>query len=108
MPRRRSDGLTDLSFGTSAAGVAAATLVVAAAAIAGCQAGTADTGCQIGRQIVLPGTTPLPLWPEVRIDRLDGGFVLLGSDTTAVRWTAIDMMGTTAAEQVVALPPGAL
>jgi hypothetical protein len=57
---------------------------------------------------VLPGTTPLPLWPEVRIDRLDGGFVLLGSDTTAVRWTAIDMMGTTAAEQVVALPPGAL
>ncbi|HEY7377018.1 MAG TPA: hypothetical protein VIF57_32965, partial [Polyangia bacterium] len=106
MPRRRSDGLTDLTFGTTAVGAAAA--LVAVAALAGCQAGTADTGCQIGRQIVLPGTTPLPLWPEVRIDRLDGGFVILGSDTTAVRWTAIDMAGTVATEQVVALPPGAL
>ena len=58
MPRRRSDGLTDRTFG---AAVGSAAIVLAAA---GCQAGPVDIGCQITRQIVIPDTMPLSLLPE--------------------------------------------
>src|SRR5262249_54422147 len=98
---------SDLTFGTTAAGVAA-TLVVAVVAVAGCQTGTADTRCTTGRQGVLPRATPLPLWPEGRIDRLEGGFVLLRADTSPGRWTATATLGAAAPEQAVALPAGTL
>jgi hypothetical protein len=104
MPRRRSDGLTP----RTTAATAAAFIVALAIGGLGCQAGSTDIGCTTQHQIVLPGTTPLPLWPQVRIDRLDGGFVLLGSDTTSVRWTVIDGGGHVGTEQVLALPAGAL
>src|SRR5262245_988988 len=100
MPRRRSDGLT--------LGVAAATVGVAAFAIAGCQVGTGDTGCSITRQIVIPGTTPLPLFTQVRIDRLGSGYVLIGADDTSVRWAMMDAVGHVGAEQTLALPAGTL
>ena len=90
---------------TPAAGAA---VLLAAVLVSGCPASDVDNGCLVSRQIVLPGTTPLPLWPEVRLDRLGDGFVLIGSDTTAVRWTSIDKDGHAAAEQVLALPGGAL
>jgi hypothetical protein len=104
MPRRRS-GLSDRIAGVSSV----VGSVVAALALAGCQAGSTDIGCQITRQIVMPGTTPLPLWTNVRIDRVGGSVVILGTDdTTAVRWSVIDPGGVVGAEQVLALPPSTL
>jgi hypothetical protein len=101
--------VTERATGTLlVAGPVAAAVVGLALAVAGCQAGSTDIGCQTMHQIVLAGTTPLPLWPQIRIDRLDGGFVLLGSDATSVRWTVIDGSGNVGTEQVLALPAGAL
>src|SRR4051812_2589470 len=98
MPRRRSHRLTP--------GIAAAA-VAAMLAAAGCQAGATDNGCQVTRQLVLPGTTLLPLLDQVRIDRLPAtGYVVLGADDSAVRWTAIDVAGAVGAEQSFALPAG--
>src|SRR5436190_2242082 len=97
MPRRRSHRLT---VATTTAGLGGLALTLAA-----CQAGPTDNGCLVTRQIVLGGTTPLPLAPEVRVDRVGAGLVVLGSDGSAVRWTAIDAAGTVAAEQAYALPP---
>jgi len=96
MPRRRSHGLT-------LGGVGAALLTVA-----GCQAAQVDNGCQITRQLVMPGTTALPLLTNVRIDRLGAGYVLFGADDTAVRWAIIDGAGTIGAEQSFPLPAGTL
>jgi hypothetical protein len=95
MSRRRSHRLT---FGAAAA---AGAVVFA---VAGCQAGSSDNGCQITRQLVLPGTTPLPLLTEVRIDRVGAGFALIGSDATSVRWSMVDARGAVGTEQVFALP----
>ena len=48
---------------------------------------TTDAGCQVTRQLVLPGTTPLTLLPDVRIDRVgDGLRADRRDDDTAVRW----------------------
>jgi len=108
MPRRRS-GLTDPIARASLVAGPVAALAALAAALAGCQAGPGDIGCQITSQIVLPGTTPLPLWTQqIRLDRVGDGVVFIGSDTTSVRWTAIDASGAAGAEQVLAMPAGTL
>src|SRR5436190_605390 len=65
MPRRRSHRLT---VATTTAGLGGLALTLAA-----CQAGPTDNGCLVTRQIVLGGTTPLPLAPEVRVDRVAPG-----------------------------------
>jgi hypothetical protein len=75
-------------------------------AVAGCQVAAFDNGCQIVRQLVLPGPTPLALLSDVQIARAGSGFVLLGADATSVRWTAIDANGTFGAERAFPLPPG--
>ena len=102
MPRRRSDGLTDRTFG---AAVGSAAIVLAAA---GCQAGPVDIGCQITRQIVIPDTMPLSLLPEVRVDRVGERLVIFGADATAVRWTVVDASGAIGSAQALALPAGTL
>src|SRR5262245_31162575 len=96
MPRRRSHGLTLGGVG------------VAVMAVAGCQAGQTDNGCQIQRQLVMPGTTPLALFTNVRIDRVGSGYAIFGADDTAVRWVMIDAGGTIGAEQSYPLPAGTL
>jgi hypothetical protein len=96
MPRRRSHGLT---LGAVGAGVLL---------VAGCQAGQTDNGCQIQRQLVMPGTTPLALLANVRIDRVGSGYAIFGADETAVRWAMIDAAGTIGAEQSYPLPGGTL
>jgi hypothetical protein len=75
---------------------------------AGCQVGPIDNGCQITRQIVLPGTTPLPLLPDVRLDRVAGTTFVIGTDATSVRWVAIGADGTVGTEQSLALPADTL
>jgi hypothetical protein len=97
MSRCRSHRLT---VATIAAGLGGLALTLAA-----CQAGPTDNGCLVTRQIVLGGTTPLPLAPEVRVDRVGAGLAVIGSDGSAVRWTAIAAAGAVAAEQAFALPP---
>ena len=100
MPRRRSHRLTS--------GVAAAGLGALVIALSGCTGGETDNGCQITRQLVIPGTTPLALFTNVRIDRVGSGYVIFGSDDTAVRWVMIDALGTIGAEQSYPLPAGTL
>src|SRR5262245_55863578 len=104
MPRRRS-GLNDRSPNTALllGPIGAVVLVVA-----GCQEGQTDNGCQITRQLVMPGTTPLPLLTNVRIDRVRSGYAIFGHDDTAVRWAMIDALGTIGAEQSYPLPAGTL
>src|SRR4029079_149164 len=77
-------------------------------AIAGCQAGSTDNGCQITKQVVLPGTTPLALLPEISLARVGTTTVLLGSDSTSVRWGTISQHGNLGTEQSAALPPETL
>ena len=45
-------------------------------------------GCEVAREIALPDTTPLSLLPDVRVDRVGNGLVLIGADVDAgsVRW----------------------
>src|SRR5262245_51103252 len=104
MPRRRS-GVTDRA---STPARAIGTIGVLLLAVAGCQASQVDNGCQITRQLVMPGTTALPLLTNVRIDRLGGGYALFGADDTAVRWAIIDAAGAIGAEQSFPLPAGTL
>jgi len=94
MPRRRSHGLTV---------AATAAALGAVLTLAACQAGPTDNGCQVQRQLILAGTTPLPLAPEVRLDRVGSELAVLGSDGSAVRWTVIG--STVQPEQAYALPP---
>ncbi|HXU02307.1 MAG TPA: hypothetical protein VN903_15180, partial [Polyangia bacterium] len=102
MPRRRSYGLT------FSAAFNAATASIALLAAAGCQNGPSDNGCQIARQVVLPGTLPLALLPEIQVERLGPTTIVLGSDASSVRWVSIAMDGTLGTEQSVALPPGTI
>ena len=102
MPRRRSDGLT---FAIRAAGVSVL-IVVLSVAVAGCQVAMFDNGCQVARQLVLTDATPLALIPDVQIERVGTGFVLIGADATSVRWTAIDANGTFGIERAYPLPAG--
>lgn len=104
MPRRRS-GVTE---GVSSPAQAIGPISLALLAVFGCQASQTDNGCQIARQLVMPGTTALPLLTNVRIDRLGAGYVLFGADDTAVRWAIIDAAGTIGAEQSFPLPTGTL
>src|ERR1700689_4524878 len=87
---------------------AALALAVAAAGAAACQADVGDTNCQLTQQIVLAGSpsSPLLLLPNVRLDQVGAGFFLIGSDATAVRWSAPAADGTLSPEQAFALPPG--
>lgn len=77
-------------------------------AFAGCQVGSDDNGCHVTRQLVIPGTTPLALLPDVRIDRAGDGLVLFGNDGAAVHWIVVDGAGTIGAEQTFPLPPDML
>lgn len=106
MPRRRSHGLsvTATVLRPNVAIVAAVLAAGTVAAGAGCQVGPTDNGCQIMRQIVLPGTTPLPLLPDVRLDRAGGTTFVIGTDATSVRWTTIGGDGVVGTEQSLALP----
>jgi hypothetical protein len=99
MPRCRSHGLTLAA--TAASSIAVLAVVMTGA---GCQVGPTDNGCQIMRQIILPGTTPLPLLPDVRLDRAGGTTFVIGTDTTSVRWVTIAGDGTVGPEQSLALP----
>src|SRR6476469_10393554 len=103
MPRRRSHGLT-----SNAIFHATAAAMTAALAAAGCQAGPTDNGCQITRQVVIPGTTALALLTDVRLDRVGGATVVLGTDDTTVRRVTIADDGTVGDEQSVALPAGTI
>src|SRR5262245_30814135 len=105
MPRRRS-GLNDRSLNTALGLGSIGTMLLAL--LAGCQGGLSDTGCQITRQVVIPGTTPLALLSNVRLDRVGSGYVVFGSDDTAVRWVTIDGYGTVGAEQSYPLPAGTI
>ncbi len=106
MPRRRSHGLNGRSPRTNL--VLGPLAALALAAVAGCQAGPTDNGCQITKQVVIPGTTPLALLSEISVVRVGGTTVLLGSDTTSVRWVTIAQDGTVGIEQAAALPPDTL
>jgi hypothetical protein len=100
MPRRRSG----LIFPTAAAILTFTT----AFALSGCQAGDVDNGCSVTRQLVIPGTTPLALLTDVRIDRAGDGFVLFGNDGAAVRWIIVDGNGAIGDEQSFPLPSDTL
>jgi len=104
MPRRRS-GLNGWSPRRTALAVSS---IGSLLAIAGCQARSTDNGCQITKQVVLPGTTPLALLPEISLARVGTTTVLLGSDSTSVRWVTISQNGTVGTEQSAALPPETL
>jgi hypothetical protein len=97
MPRRRPHDVGNLATATL-------TLVVVLA-LSGCDADVGDAGCQIEQEMTLPGT-PLTLLPNARLDQVGGGYFLLGSDQTTVRWGALDASGTLSGEQAFALPPG--
>src|SRR3982751_4330552 len=105
MPRRRS-GLNPES--SRAAFILCFTGSAAIAVAGGCQVAPTDNGCQIARQVVLPDTTPLALFPDVRLDRVGATTVVFGSDATTVHWLAIAEDGTVGADQSVALPDGTI
>ncbi len=94
MPRRRRHDV-----------VALLALVVAVAA---CQADTGDAGCQLTNQATLPGT-PLTLLQSARLDQIGGGYFLLGTDGSNVRWGKVSTAygGMLTGEQAYALPPDA-
>jgi len=94
MPRRRRHDV-----------VALLALVVTVAA---CQADTGDAGCQLTNQVTLPGT-PLTLLQSARLDQIGGGYFLLGSDGSNVRWAKVstDYGGMLTGEEAYALPPEA-
>src|SRR5262245_54183838 len=102
MPRRRSHGLT---FGTIAGGPIAVVLVVA---LSGCPNTNPDNGCQVRRQLVFPSTSELALLPQVQIEPLGSGYVILGSDGATARWVTIDAAGTFGTEQALTLPADTL
>jgi hypothetical protein len=60
----------------------------------------------VSREVALPDTTPLSLLPNVRVDRVGDGVVLIGADAdnATVRWLAIDANGVPGAEHALALP----
>ena len=80
--------------------------VIAVIAVAGCEVAATDNGCLVTRQLVLTDDTPLALIPDVQIERAGSGFVLIGADATAVRWTAIDASGRFGVERAYPLPTG--
>src|SRR5262245_6261087 len=102
MPRRRS------RLNVRAANAALALLPIGCAIIAaGCPAASRDNGCQIRRQLVLPDTATLSL-SDVQLERAGSGYVILGSDGAAVRWTTVDASGVFGTEQAFPLPDGTL
>jgi hypothetical protein len=104
MPRRRSHGLT---FAAAAAG-AGVLIFGGVFGLSGCQVGADDNGCSVLHQLVIPGTTPLALLTDVRIDRAGDGLVIFGNDGTAVRWIVVDGNGAIGTEQSFPLPPDTL
>ena len=80
MPRRRSG----LNRGSARAAFVLGFIGSAALAVAGCQVAPTDNGCQITRQVVLPDTTPLALFPDVRLDPVGTTTFVFGSDGTTI------------------------
>jgi hypothetical protein len=70
---------------------------------AGCQSEPPAASCQLQQQIAQTGT-PLTLLPNARLDRVGGGFVLIGYDGQLVRWATVDLSGALGAEHSAALP----
>ena len=97
MPRRRRD---DVVTGLLAALVAALGLGAGA-----CEADPGDAGCQLTLQVTLAGT-PLTLISDARIDQVGGGFFLLGSDGSNLRWAPLRADGTLGSQQAFPLPSG--
>ena len=93
MPRRRRYDV--IAFG----------LVALAVGAGACQTETGDAGCQLTRQVTLPGT-PLTLLSDARLDQVGDGYFLLGSDGTSVRWAAVSDEGVLSGEQAQPLPLG--
>jgi hypothetical protein len=87
---------------------AAAALAAAALGVVACDADVGDADCQLTQQVVLVGSpsSPLLLLPSARLDQVGGGFFLIGSDGTAVRWAALAADGTLSPEQAFVLPAG--
>src|SRR5579871_2799031 len=94
MPRRRRHDV-----------VALPSLLALVVAVAACQADTGDAGCQLMNETTLPGT-PLTLLQSARLDQVGGGYFLLGTDGSNVRWAAVSAAGVSG-EQAYALPAGA-
>jgi hypothetical protein len=92
-----------------AARVTATAALTAALTTVACQADVGDANCQLKQQVVLAGSpgSQLLLLPNARLDQVGAGFVLIGSDATAVRWAALAADGTLATEQAFELPAGA-
>jgi hypothetical protein len=102
MPRRGRDGLSLAARFIAVAGFGGGLALL----VTGCQgADVGDAGCQLTTQVVLPGT-PLTLLADARLDPIGAGYVLIGSDTSSVRWAALDANGTMGAEQALPLPSG--
>src|SRR5512138_1723320 len=98
MPRRRS-GMTDRASSAPLVGSIGFMLLASVFTHSGCQPSPDDNGCSVTRQLVIPGTTPLALLTDVRIDRAGDGLVVFGNDGAAVRWVVVDGQGTVGAEQ---------
>jgi len=105
MPRRRSHGLT---FATAAAGAAPIVIFASLFALSGCQGGADDNGCSITHQLVIPGTSPLALLTDVRIDRTGDGLVIFGNDGTALHWIIVDGNNVIGEERTFPYPPDTL
>lgn len=97
MPRRRRhDVVTSLR---------AALVAVLAFGAGACEADAGDAGCQLTLQVTLAGS-PLTLLADARIDQVGGGFFLLGSDGSNVRWAALAADGTLGSQQAFPFPTG--
>lgn len=98
---RHCPGLRRLSVfqfqfaGLRRSAVAILGLTVWVAALPGCGDDPARSACLVeSRQVALadqpgPAVTPLMLLPGARLDVVGGGFVLLGTDGTYVRWAQL-------------------
>ncbi|HVV51663.1 MAG TPA: hypothetical protein VHO06_18485, partial [Polyangia bacterium] len=85
--------------------VVVASLAALALGAGACEADAGDAGCQLVAQVTLPGT-PLTLIPDARLDQVGGGYFLIGSDGSNVRWAALSADGVLGPEQAFPLPPG--
>jgi hypothetical protein len=96
MPRRRRDRLIAIGAG------------LAVLAVCGCTPEVGDAGCELERELILPGTTPLALMRDVRVDRIGPDLILIGADDTAVRWMTVGANNVAGAEHSYPLPAGTI